>query len=284
MELNLSAQNLRYVNYEIRKEPLPMKYGLPQARYGGESLVLTMEQPNARLQLVYTLFDQAITRRVVLKNIGKDPLRIGKLMSFCLDLPGEYHMTTFDGGWIAEMRKHTVPVSASRVVNESTTGFSSHRHNPGFLLAEPEATEDDSRVYGFNLIYSGNHYASAQQSLQGFTRVMQGILRIILKLFWLPAKNLKPRKRYCAGRIRVLTDCLSGCMILSITTLSPDNGSSGPDRYCTTVGKGVCLTSTNPGYWTWPNGRSTWAVNCLCWTTVGLENETMTPPVWVIIR
>ena len=175
MELNLSAQNLRYVNHEIQKEPLPMKYGLPQARYGGESLVLTMEQPNARLQLVYTLFDQAITRRVVLKNIGKDPLRIGKLMSFCLDLPGEYHMTTFDGGWIAEMRKHTVPVSASRVVNESTTGFSSHRHNPGFLLAESEATEDDGRVYGFNLIYSGNHYASAQQSLQGFTRVMQGI-------------------------------------------------------------------------------------------------------------
>ena len=84
-------------------------------------------------------------------------------------------MTTFDGGWIAEMRKHTQPVSENRVVNESTTGFSSHRHNPGFLLSEPDATEDSGWVCGFNLIYSGNHYASAQRSLQGYTRVMQGI-------------------------------------------------------------------------------------------------------------
>jgi alpha-galactosidase len=84
-------------------------------------------------------------------------------------------MTTFDGGWIAEMRKHTIPVLDSRVVNESVTGFSSHRHNPGFLLGEVGAGEDHGRVYGFNLVYSGNHYASAQRSLQGLTRVMQGI-------------------------------------------------------------------------------------------------------------
>ena len=61
------------------------------------------------------------------------------------------------------------------MVNESLTGSSSNRHNPGFLLYEPGATEDAGTVYGFNLIYSGNHYAAAQQSLQGLTRVMQGI-------------------------------------------------------------------------------------------------------------
>jgi alpha-galactosidase len=61
------------------------------------------------------------------------------------------------------------------VVNESVTGFSSNRANPGFLLAEPGAGEDSGRVYGFNLIYSGNHYASAQRSPQGLVRVMQGI-------------------------------------------------------------------------------------------------------------
>ena len=175
VELNRAAVDMRYVNHETRKEYLPMTCGLPQARYGGESLILTLEQSNARLKLVYTLFDQALTRRVILENTGREDLRVSKLMSFCLDLPGEYEMTTFDGGWIAEMGKHTAPVSGSRVVNESTTGFSSHRHNPGFLLAESEATEDAGRVYGFNLIYSGNHYASAQQSLQGLTRVMQGI-------------------------------------------------------------------------------------------------------------
>ena len=96
-------------------------------------------------------------------------------MSQCVDLCGSFNMTTFDGGWIAEMGKNTLPVKASRVVNESTTGASSNRHNPGFLLSEEGAGEDHGRVYGFNLVYSGNHYGSAQQSLQGLTRVMQGI-------------------------------------------------------------------------------------------------------------
>jgi len=92
-----------------------------------------------------------------------------------MDLPGEFEMTSFHGGWAAEMGKNTVPVSRSRCVIDSTTGASSNMHNPGFLLSEPDATEDAGVVYGFNLVYSGNHYASAQGSQQGLTRVMQGI-------------------------------------------------------------------------------------------------------------
>jgi alpha-galactosidase len=111
----------------------------------------------------------------VVKNTGSETLSLTKLMSFCLDLPGSYHITTFDGSWIQEMGKHTLPVLDSRIVNESTTGFSSNRHNPGILLSDPEATEDSGRVYGFNLVYSGNHYSSAQRSHQQLTRVMMGI-------------------------------------------------------------------------------------------------------------
>ena len=43
------------------------------------------------------------------------------------------------------------------------------------MLWEEGATESAGLVYGFNLIYSGNHYASAQLSQPGLTRVMQGI-------------------------------------------------------------------------------------------------------------
>ena len=84
-------------------------------------------------------------------------------------------MLTLDGDWISETHVHTRSVQPGRLVNESTTGFSSNRHNPGFLLCAPGATETAGGVYGFNLVYSGNHYASAQRSLQGLTRVMQGI-------------------------------------------------------------------------------------------------------------
>lgn len=173
LELDGKATDFRYVDFEILEGIVPM--GLPQARDGGETLVITLEQKNARLKLYYTAFDTALTRRAVLENTGREPLMLTKFMSQCLDLPGDYVMTTFNGGWIAEMGKTTIPVTASRVVNESTTGASSNRHNPGFLLSEPAATEDHGVVYGFNLIYSGNHYASAQKSLQGLTRVMQGI-------------------------------------------------------------------------------------------------------------
>ena len=69
-----------------------------------------------------------------------------------MDIPGGYEMTTFDGSWIAEMRPHKVPVGPGRVVHDSVTGFSSNRHNPGFLLYEPSATETHGVVYGFNLI------------------------------------------------------------------------------------------------------------------------------------
>ncbi len=175
LELGGQSSDFRYVSHEIVEGAVPMTSGLPQARGGAESLVITMAQPGAELKLCFSVFGGVLTRRAVLTNTGESPLAVTKIMSSCMDLAGDFEMTTFDGGWIAEMRRHTVPVSESRVVNESVTGFSSHRHNPGFLLSEPGATEEHGRVYGCNLIYSGNHYASAQKSLQGFTRVLQGI-------------------------------------------------------------------------------------------------------------
>ncbi len=175
LELLGQPTDFRFAGYSVQEGIVPMRSGLPQARGDCQTLALTLEQPGARLTLYYTAFETALTRRAVLENTGAVPIRVGKLMSFCLDLPGSYTMTSFHGGWIAEMRRQEVPVGGSRVVNESLTGSSSNRNNPGFLLSEPGATEEAGRVYGFNLVYSGNHYSSAQQSLQGLTRVMQGV-------------------------------------------------------------------------------------------------------------
>ncbi|MBQ4566285.1 MAG: alpha-galactosidase [Oscillospiraceae bacterium] len=175
IELAGSPADLRYHSHRILEGELSMESGLPQAHGAQQTLVITLAQEGLELELCFSLFPDALTRRCILKNTSDRPLVLTKLMSMMVDLPGDYEMTTFDGGWIAEMRKHRLPVLDSRVVNESTTGFSSHRHNPGFLLSAPGATEDSGPVYGFNLVYSGNHYASAQRSLQGLTRVMQGI-------------------------------------------------------------------------------------------------------------
>ena len=175
IELAGRSTDFRFTGMKIHEGSVPMDCGLPQAHGECETLELILEQKGAKLTLFYTAFETALVRRTVLENTGDAPLNIQKLMSTCLDIPGSFTMATFNGGWIAEMRRHDTPVGGSKVVNESLTGASSNRHNPGFMLYEEGATETDGQVFGFNLIYSGNHYAAAQQSLQGLTRVMQGI-------------------------------------------------------------------------------------------------------------
>ena len=175
LEMDGRSTDFCYVNHRVLDALPPMECGLPQTYGKGETLEITMEQRTARLKLYFTLYDTAMTRRTVLENTGEDAIALHKLMSFSMDIPGSYTMTSFHGCWAAEMQRCDTPVGGSRVVIESRTGASSNQHNPGFLLSEEDATEDAGRVFGFNLIYSGNHYGAAQLSQQGFTRVMQGI-------------------------------------------------------------------------------------------------------------
>ena len=170
-----AATELRYVNHRIMEGPAPMSCPLPQAKGNCETLEITLEQPGLRVRLYYSLFETALVRRTVVENTGTADIPLQKCMSFCLDLPGNYTMTSFHGGWSAEMRRQDNAVGGAKIVNESRTGASSNQHNPGFLLWEDGTTENAGVAYGFNLIYSGNHYASAQQSQTGLTRVMQGI-------------------------------------------------------------------------------------------------------------
>ena len=131
-----------------------------------------------RLELVFTVFPGAdvITRRTVLHNEENSAVIIRRLMSMQIDLPQrEYEMITLDGDWISEAHIHTRPVQPGCIVNESTTGASSNRHNPGVLLAEQGAGENSGLVYGFNLLYSGSHYTAVERSPRDFVRVVSGI-------------------------------------------------------------------------------------------------------------
>ncbi|MER2150850.1 MAG: alpha-galactosidase [Candidatus Limivicinus sp.] len=169
---------------------------LPHARGAADRLKLTFRSANALLkglvlELRFSLFETALVRQTVLYNGSDKPLQVTKLMSACADLPGRFTVSTFDGGWIREAHIHTVPVTRSRVVNESTNGFSSNRHNPGFLLSAVDAGDDAGEVYGFNLLWSGNHCSSVQRSASGFTRVLQGISPEGLCLGLLPGERLE---------------------------------------------------------------------------------------------
>jgi alpha-galactosidase len=97
-------------------------------------------------------------------------------MSMQLDLENEgFSLVTFDGAWAKETHRHDRKLQYGQYVNSSVTGASSNRHNPGFLLYADGATQSHGNVYGFNLVYSGNHIGIAERSPFDLVRVQLGI-------------------------------------------------------------------------------------------------------------
>ena len=171
-----------YEGYEIVRgcapaETLPCAY---DDRGEAQTLIMTLREKGcaAELKLYYTVFEHSnvITRRSVIKNLDGSPLTMRRFMSMSVDLPDRgFSLMTFDGGWIKETHKTVRPVSCGITVNSSTTGASSNRHNPGFILAAKNACEQSGRVWGFNLIYSGNHFGLIEKSNHDLVRVQLGI-------------------------------------------------------------------------------------------------------------
>ena len=140
LELGLST-DLRYESHEILNGDALMECGLPQALGAEQTLVITLSQKDLKCKLYFALFGGVLPRRSVLENTGSQSVTLQKCMSFMIDIPGAWEMTSFHGGWIAEMRDVKVPITEAKAVNESLTGASSNRHNPGFMLSSPDATE-----------------------------------------------------------------------------------------------------------------------------------------------
>ena len=142
------------------------------------SIRLREKSCNAALTMIYTVFEKAncITRRVILENNEDTPLIIRRLLSMSVDLPNTgFKMVTFDGDWAREAHRHDRCLQYGVFVNENRTGSSGNKHNPGFLLCENSANENYGKVYGFNLVYSGNHFGFAELSSHEIVRAGIGI-------------------------------------------------------------------------------------------------------------
>ncbi|MDV3427383.1 MAG: alpha-galactosidase [Bacillota bacterium] len=168
-----------YISHHITDGCIPMNT-LPSAYGGGQTLVITLKDTTCSitLDMYYTVFEKTnvITRRAVLTNESENPLIIRRMMSMMVDLPDEnFCLLTLDGGWIKEAHLHKRPVEYGITVNSSNTGASSNRHNPGFILADSDAGQESGSVYGFNLVYSGNHYSAVEKSGGDIVRVSLGI-------------------------------------------------------------------------------------------------------------
>ncbi len=171
-----------YDSFEIIKGIYPTKE-LPQAKADedqAETLILKLKDKkfNMELHLIYTAFEKTnvFSRRAILINHEESEIIIRKIMSLMIDLPeDDYDLITFDGGWIKEAHKHKRLLTYGTYINDSTTGNSSNRHNPGVILAKKGTHEDYGVCFGVNLVYSGNHYEAVQISNHGLLRLMTGI-------------------------------------------------------------------------------------------------------------
>lgn len=172
-----------YDHHEIIKGIYPIK-SLPQAQINNESDAMTVcvvmkdHQAELEMKLIYSVFYETnvITRKVILINHHEQEITIKKIMSLMLDLPqDDYELLTFNGGWIKEAHKHKRTLSYGTYINDSTTGSSSNKHNPGIILAKKQTDESYGVCIGLNLIYSGNHYEAVQLDQNGWMRIMTGI-------------------------------------------------------------------------------------------------------------
>ena len=173
--------DFRYISHDFIDGVVPCQDGLPGAHGSGvpaETLRVTMGDVGVELDLYYTTFSgcDVVVRRSVLRNTSSSPVDIRRLMSQQIDLPNrDFDLVTFDGTWAAEAHRHVRPLAPGVYVNDSLTGTSSNRHNPGVILATHGAGEHHGECYAFNLVYPGNHCTAVELSHRDLVRVLSGI-------------------------------------------------------------------------------------------------------------
>ncbi|MBQ6441849.1 MAG: alpha-galactosidase [Lachnospiraceae bacterium] len=177
------TSDFRFASSEIRKGKEPMKT-LPGS-YGSEEAVehlilfLKDHSYDTELRLHYYVFPECdvITRRAELISHEDGVLLVKRLLSMQLDFSDtDYVFTSFHGAHNRDMTEKVArEVGADKIVVSTYTGVSSNRANPFTMLSRKGTTEDHGSCYGFNLIYSGNHYTVCEGSAFYQTRVVSGI-------------------------------------------------------------------------------------------------------------
>ncbi len=146
-----------------------------------QQLVITLKdnEYGARLKLVYSVFPECdvITRSAVLYNDSDKDIRIERILSTQIDFDTpSLKMTSFHGRWADEMGKHEAVCTGGKVVcEELAAGESGSRSNPFVIVSDVDADDNHGECYGFNLVYSGNHYEALSSNSKNMSRFVCGI-------------------------------------------------------------------------------------------------------------
>ena len=178
----MTTTDLRYVSHRIYGGK-PAIEGMPATfakENEAETLEITCVDKHTGLEavLIYTAFNDldVITRSVRLKNTGKTPLNVKRVLSACVDFDNdEYDFITLNGSWARERVMERCRLHHGKQGIDSVKGESSHQNNPFMALVSHNADEDCGEAYGFNFVYSGNFFAQAEVTQHKYTRAVMGI-------------------------------------------------------------------------------------------------------------
>ena len=184
-----SRESALIIDYENGMETLTLLYrsyrifcgkdsSFPSHALSGEGTeTLEIELSDAalpiRVFLYYTVYEDedVILRSAKVRNETGLPIKLKSVSSLSLDFPfDDFSLISFDGAWGRERKESEKKLGNGITIIDSKTGTSSNEHSPLVFLKR-----GNGEIYGFNLIYSGNHRELVEVSPFGKTRIITGI-------------------------------------------------------------------------------------------------------------
>lgn len=141
-------------------------------------IYLKDELIGATLTLSYTIFRDydVITRNAHIKNESDEKLILERFLSVSLDFKEpDFQIVHLSGAWSRERHVEISEINQNKFVIDSKRGTSSVNSNPFIALKRKETTEFSGEVYGFNLVYSGNHIEMVEKNQYDKLRVSMGM-------------------------------------------------------------------------------------------------------------
>ncbi|KAL4804942.1 Melibiase-domain-containing protein [Aspergillus unguis] len=179
-----TVSDFQYQSHEIVAGKTVDKLGGLPALFGDEGEVSTLvvhlydNYSSVAADLSYSVFPEfdAVVRSVNVTNKGKGNITVEGLASFSVDFPlEELEMISLRGDWAREAHRQRRVVDYGVQGFGSSTGYSSHLHNPFLALVHPSTTEKQGEAWGFNLVYTGSFSAQVEKGSQGLTRALIGM-------------------------------------------------------------------------------------------------------------
>ncbi|MEY8435505.1 alpha-galactosidase [Streptococcus hyointestinalis] len=164
----------------VKGMALEVQLPYPHSLENAETLVFTLIDSVAQLELnlYYTVledYNTIVTYRQI-RNLSDEQVVIHRALSTMVDFPaGDYDVVTLQGAYAREktVRRQHLEQGIHSVV--SNRGASGHAQTPALILCEQETTESAGQAWAFQLMYSGNFQAFAQESQITEVRVGIGI-------------------------------------------------------------------------------------------------------------